>query len=174
MSKASRTAFAAALAFGLLAPALFPAAIAAQEGEEATNSAIPQSRPSAPKKAAAAPAAAAAGPRLQVAGAGPVFNVGTSQPGTTVRHVFEIKNSGTEPLIITQVVPACGCTVASYDEFIAPGKTGKVTVSLELYREWAGEPYDKTVTVVTNDPKNPRIRLAMRGRVAPGGSSRSR
>jgi hypothetical protein len=97
-----------------------------------------------------------------------MFQGGVSEPGSSLSHDFVIENAGASPLTIESVVPGCGCTVASYDSFIAPGRTGKVTVTLDLYREWAGQEYLKVVTVISNDPENPRMRLAMKGRVGMG------
>jgi hypothetical protein len=97
-----------------------------------------------------------------------MFAAGVSPPGTTLKHDFVLENVGGLPLSITSVVPGCGCTVASYDSFIPPGRTGKVTVSLDLYREWAGQEYLKVVTVISNDSETPRMRLGLRGRVGMG------
>ena len=39
--------------------------------------------------------------------------------------IFEVTNIGSEPLIIEQANPTCGCTIGDYTkEPIAPGKTG--------------------------------------------------
>jgi hypothetical protein len=41
--------------------------------------------------------------------------------------VFEVTNIGTEPLIIEQATPTCGCTIGDYTkEPIAPGKVGYI------------------------------------------------
>jgi hypothetical protein len=97
-----------------------------------------------------------------------MFNGGVSEPGSRLTHEFVLENVGGDPLSIKTVVPGCGCTVASYDSFIAPGRTGKVTVTMDVYREWAGQEYLKVVTVLSNDPENPRMRLALKGRVGMG------
>jgi hypothetical protein len=93
------------------------------------------------------------------------YNGGTSPPGTTVTHDFTVTNAGTDALLIYEVVPGCGCTVVSFDKFIPPGKSGTITVNVDLYREWAGQDYYKAVTVITNDPEQPRLRLLMRGKI---------
>src|SRR5437899_609724 len=53
----------------------------------------------------------------------PVVDVGTIAKGDNVTHDFVIKNEGAATLEITQVRPACGCTVVSFDKTIAPGKS---------------------------------------------------
>jgi hypothetical protein len=105
------------------------------------------------------------GPRALVLEPGPLFQAAIQPPGSTLVHDFVIENTGDEPLLIHSVVPGCTCTVNSYDNFIAPGMTGKVSVSLDLYREWAGMDYFKVVTVISNDAENPRFRLALKGKV---------
>jgi hypothetical protein len=101
----------------------------------------------------------------------PLFDAGQNPAGTTVSHTFLVRNDGKDPLIIEKVIPSCGCTLASYDDFIAPGKTGKILVNVDLYKEWAGQNYRKTVTVVSNDPKNSNIVLSVAGSIGQPGSA---
>ncbi|MDR2198297.1 MAG: DUF1573 domain-containing protein [Deltaproteobacteria bacterium] len=103
------------------------------------------------------------------------FDGGASPAGTTIAHDFTMTNEGDDALLIYEVVPGCGCTVVSFDKFIPPGKSGKVTVNVDLYREWAGQNYVKSVTVLSNDPERPRLRLLMRGEIgAPEGETLNR
>ena len=54
---------------------------------------------------------------------------GTITEGEKVRHAFTFKNTGSNPLIISNAVASCGCTVPSYPkEPIAPGGEGEVIV----------------------------------------------
>jgi hypothetical protein len=100
------------------------------------------------------------------------FEGGNSPAGTTITHDFQVTNEGDDALLIYEAVPGCGCTVVSFDKMIPPGKTGKITVNLDLYREWAGQEYYKSVTVISNDPLQPRLRLIMRGTIgAPVGET---
>ncbi|MDR2350794.1 MAG: DUF1573 domain-containing protein [Deltaproteobacteria bacterium] len=100
----------------------------------------------------------------------PKYEAGQNPAGTAVKHDFIVKNEGRDPLIIERVVPGCGCTLASFDSFIAPGRTGKISVNVDLYREWAGQEFLKTVTVISNDPENSRVRLAIHGTVGQPGN----
>ena len=60
------------------------------------------------------------------------FEFGKIRKGEHVEHVYEITNTGTNPLIISQVKPACGCTVPDYTkEPILPGQKGKVTLKFD-------------------------------------------
>ncbi|HSF53412.1 MAG TPA: DUF1573 domain-containing protein [Algoriphagus sp.] len=50
--------------------------------------------------------------------------------GAKVEHTFVLTNSGTAPLIISNVAATCGCTVPSWPkEPISPGKSAEIKVS---------------------------------------------
>lgn len=85
--------------------------------------------------------------------------------GEMIHHVFEIRNEGSGPLELTDVKPACGCTVAEFDKAIEPGKTGKVTVTVETVN-FAG-PIAKPISVFTNDPLNPKLNLVVKADIKP-------
>ncbi len=109
---------------------------------------------------AAAPAAAA-GP--QAVADQPVVDVGDVRRGEAVRHTFFIRNRGDAPLLLTEVKPTCGCTVAEYDRTIAAGGRGQVAAVVET--ESFSGPIAKAITVFTNDPGNPRISLVVKANV---------
>ncbi len=80
-----------------------------------------------------------------------VFDFGTVKPTDVVRHDFIVANKGTETLLISDVQPTCGCTVAgTWDREIAPGKTGKIPVQFDP-TNFEGK-VTKSITVITNDP----------------------
>jgi hypothetical protein len=95
----------------------------------------------------------------------PILDVGETPVGETIEAEFTLHNEGSAPLEITRVRPACGCTVAEYDEEIAPGGTGVVRATVDTRR--LSGPNAKTVTVYTNDPRNPRIQLTIKSDVRP-------
>lgn len=95
----------------------------------------------------------------------PVLDVGEVPVGEPVEAIFSIRNEGNRPLEITEVRPACGCTVAEYDEVIEPGATGTVKARLDT-RSIFG-PNAKAITVYTNDPANPRLQLTLKSDVRP-------
>lgn len=50
--------------------------------------------------------------------------------GAKVEHTFVLTNSGTAPLVISNVAATCGCTVPSWPkEPVAPGKSAEIKVS---------------------------------------------
>lgn len=95
----------------------------------------------------------------------PVYDAGKVNKGEEVVHDFVIRNEGTAPLEITEVRPACGCTVADYDATIAPGASGKIHAVVDT-TDFAGG-IAKGMTVLTNDPNNPRIVLTIKAAVEP-------
>ena len=95
----------------------------------------------------------------------PVFDAERVNKGKNIVHDFVVKNEGTTPLRITDVRPACGCTVADYDEVIAPGASGKVHAVLDT-TSFAG-PISKGITVLTDDPENPQLTLTVKALVEP-------
>ena len=72
---------------------------------------------------------------------------------------FIFTNTGNAPLIITNVLSTCGCTVPSKPtEPIMPGKTGKITVKYNM----APGPIRKTITVESNAVNHEAGRVALK------------
>lgn len=94
-----------------------------------------------------------------------IKDVGTVPKGEKIIHDFAIRNDGDAPLEITNVRPACGCTVAEYDKVIAPGKTGKVHAEIDTVT--FNGAIAKGVSVFTNDPDTPELELTVRAKVEP-------
>jgi hypothetical protein len=95
----------------------------------------------------------------------PLKDVGTVSKGDKIVHDFVIKNEGDADLQITNVQPACGCTVAEFDKVIKPGQTGKVHAVVDS-ATFSG-PISKGVSVFTNDPEHPQIELTIHAKVEP-------
>ncbi|MBX7240584.1 MAG: DUF1573 domain-containing protein [Bacteroidia bacterium] len=77
------------------------------------------------------------------------YNFKTVKEGEEVTHQFQLKNTGKNDLVITNVKPSCGCT-ASYctKDVIKPGETCEVVV---VFNSAGKEGYqNKTVTVTGN------------------------
>jgi hypothetical protein len=59
-------------------------------------------------------------------------------------------NTGGAPLLITNIIPSCGCTVPEWSkEAIKPGKSSEIKVKYDISRIGL---ISKTITVVTNEP----------------------
>ncbi|SFE80122.1 DUF1573 domain-containing protein [Flavobacterium xueshanense] len=77
---------------------------------------------------------------------------------------FIFTNTGNAPLIITNVLSTCGCTIPTKPtEPIMPGKTGKITVKYNM----APGPIRKTITVESNavNYDGGRVALKIKGEV---------
>lgn len=123
------------------------------------------SKPSPPAAADAAPAresgAASEGPKLTIDKR--EVDVGDVTRGDVAVAVFEVRNSGDRVLKILDARPGCGCTVASFDKTIEPGKVGKITanVKTDAFRG----PIAKSLSVTTNDPSNSMLSLEVKANV---------
>ncbi len=103
------------------------------------------------------------GPITTVALSGPHFDFGNIKKGEKVSHTYEFTNTGKIPLIISDVRPGCGCTAPEFTkEPIAPGKTGKVTLSFDS-SQFEG-PVSKEANVFANVEKSP-IRLTFNANI---------
>lgn len=81
---------------------------------------------------AEATAQAVSGPLTTLALSESAFAFGKVKKGEQVEHVYEVTNTGTNPLIISQVKPGCGCTVPDYTKDpILPGQKGKITLKFD-------------------------------------------
>jgi hypothetical protein len=138
------------LATGLLAQA--PTPTAGSAGQPAALA-----TPGAP--------ATPAGPAPKLVVAEPVIDAGQVSKGEKVQADFVIENQGAADLEISDARPACGCTVASFDKRVPPGGKGKIHAVLDTI-DFQG-PVAKTITVVSNDPVNPRLTLTIKAKIQP-------
>ncbi|MFN7971539.1 MAG: DUF1573 domain-containing protein [Acidobacteriota bacterium] len=121
----------------------------------------------APPPAPASPAApppAPSGPQPNIEIPESEFKTETSE-GDPVDHVFRVKNSGKEPLVITDVKTSCGCTAAMLSKSgqpvekgqsmtLAPGESGDIKTTFNS-KGYSGE-VKKVITVYSNDPDMPQ------------------
>ncbi|HSI89625.1 MAG TPA: DUF1573 domain-containing protein, partial [Adhaeribacter sp.] len=55
------------------------------------------------------------------------YDFGKITEGTQATHEFKFKNTGNQPVIISNVQASCGCTTPEWTkEPVMPGKTGKI------------------------------------------------
>ena|SRR3569832_825345 len=85
--------------------------------------------------------------------------------GTPVTTVFEFTNIGKEPLILSDVKPTCGCTIADFTK--TPVKSGEKGIIKITYNAAAVMPFNKTF-VVTSNAKTPTKYLNIVGEVVAG------
>lgn len=81
-------------------------------------------------------------------------DVGKVVAGQVVEIAWKFKNTGTKPLVITNVTPGCGCTKGDRPEQpIAPGEEGRISVKFDSKGQSVG-PHTKSVTVQANTKQN--------------------
>ena len=77
------------------------------------------------------------------------YNFGSVTEGEKVEHIYKFKNTGNDPLIISNAQGSCGCTVPQWPrEPIAPGKSSEIKVVFDSKGK-AGK-QSKTVTITAN------------------------
>ncbi|SFC10992.1 Protein of unknown function [Parapedobacter composti] len=79
-----------------------------------------------------------------------------------VSYEFVFTNVGTEPIIISEVKPSCGCSVAEFTKTpVKPGDKGTIKVT---YDAKVKQPFTKNFTVRSNT-KTPVKTLYIKGEV---------
>ncbi|MBK9735095.1 MAG: DUF1573 domain-containing protein [Saprospiraceae bacterium] len=106
------------------------------------------------QQAAAAPVPT--GPLTTIKFEEETYDWGKVMDGEKMTHVFKFKNTGKEPLIISNAKGSCGCTVPEWPkDAIAPGKSGEIKVVFDSKGKGAvgGKDDSKRVTITANtDP----------------------
>ena len=108
----------------------------------------------------ATPAAAPATPAAPAVPAGPTttmsfdeleYDYGTVTAGEKVQYAYKFKNTGSEPLIISNAKGSCGCTVPDWPrEPIAPGASSEVLVQFDSSNKSGNQSKRVTITANTN------------------------
>ena len=90
------------------------------------------------------------------------YDYGTIEQGGDGSHVFKFMNSGTEPLILSNVRSSCGCTIPEWPrEPINAGESNDILVKYNTNRIG---PFSKSITVYTNAQEEPIV-LHIKGTV---------
>lgn len=81
------------------------------------------------------------------------FDFGDIKQGDKVEHTFALKNVGKRDLIIRRLVTSCGCTAVTPEKtVIAQNESVPLKVVFDSHGKMGRQ--NKTITVITNDPKN--------------------
>ncbi|MGB0165522.1 MAG: DUF1573 domain-containing protein [Luteibaculum sp.] len=99
-------------------------------------------------------------PATTIAFAEMEHNFGKIKQDTENKKIFKFTNTGNEPLVISNAVGSCGCTVPNYPkEPIAPGKTGEIEVVYKPGKQKGVQ--SKTVTITANtEPATTRLSIS--------------
>ncbi len=92
-----------------------------------------------------------------------IHDAGRVIKGSRIAVQFTLENQGDADLEIKNVQPSCGCTVASFERRIAPGKAGKVRAWIDTSA--LSGAIEKFLIVTSNDPTTPRLQLAVKAEV---------
>jgi len=108
-----------------------------------------------------------AGPLTTIEFPDTTFDFGEIEEGEKVNHVYVFKNTGSEPLVISNAKGSCGCTVPDWPrEPIPAGGTGEIKVQYDSKGKGTveGRAESKRVTLTANtDPANSY--LTIKGKV---------
>ena len=101
-----------------------------------------------------------------------IVKFGTINKGDKIDIKFRCRNSGDKPLVLVNVRPGCGCTVADYTkEPIAPGAEGLVTASFDSKKVGTSGDVRKTIIVNTNTKNGTEHYLYFEGSINGGGTN---
>lgn len=93
------------------------------------------------------------------------FDFGQVKEGEVVEHAYSYTNTGTAPVILSQVSASCGCTTPSYTQTpVLPGESGEIKVSFDSNGQVGKQ--QKIVTIVSN-ADNRVTTVQLKGEVLP-------
>ena len=128
---------------------------AAADGKEkmTTNATATPTGTDAPKPATPQ-AAEPTGPTTVMTFDATEFDFGTVDEGEKVSHTYSFKNTGDEPLILSNAKGSCGCTVPKWPkEPIPPGEDGTIIVEFNSKNKKGKRNQKVTITANTNPPQ---------------------
>jgi hypothetical protein len=78
------------------------------------------------------------------------YDFGDLTQGDKVEHIFKFRNTGNEPLIITNIQVTCGCTTPKgwARDPILPGQSSEITIAFNSLGKFGKQ--NKVVTLVSN------------------------
>ena len=82
------------------------------------------------------------------------YDFGSVAQGGMVDHTFKFKNTGNQPLIISNIGVSCGCTVPEYSKApVMPGKTGALSAHFNSTGKMGMQ--NKVLTIESNAAAGP-------------------
>lgn len=102
-------------------------------------------------------------PRLEVTQT--TADIGKRFAGEQVPIVYELRNVGGSPLLISNVGAGCGCLAPQrkWPERVAPGAAGRIELTVDT-RDLTGTA-THPLTIFSNDPENPKVSLWIKAEV---------
>jgi hypothetical protein len=94
----------------------------------------------------------------------PEFKFGKIKQGEKVEHTYVLSNTGKSDLLIRKVKASCGCTAVQPEKkIIGPGESVNIKTVFNSAGKMGNQ--NKTVTIITNDPKKSKMILWVKGEV---------
>jgi len=92
------------------------------------------------------------------------YDFGHMKKGKTLYHAFLFTNMGSKDLEIYEIESSPGCKLVGFPEEIVPSEeNGSLIVKINFFANYGVQHH--TVTIFTNDPRNPEIVLGVHGSV---------
>lgn len=92
------------------------------------------------------------------------FDFGTITEGEKVSHSFTFRNDGKTDLVIRKVSTSCGCTLVNKKpDVVKPGETSSIDITFNSSGK--SNRQNKTITIISNDPKNSQQLLHIVGNI---------
>lgn len=102
-------------------------------------------------------------PQTTVEYATTVCDLGVFSPEESREAVFLLKNTGTQPLLVADVVTSCGCATPRYDKKpVKPGESMEIKVAMNMKEDGY---FEKTVSVYCNASGSPFL-FKVKGMIA--------
>lgn len=93
-----------------------------------------------------------------------VISFGDIKPGEKANCDFTLTNTGKSDLFIRKTRASCGCTAVTMGQTtVAPGQSTVIRSTFDSANKSGHQ--DKSITVITNDPKNPEQILRINGNI---------
>jgi hypothetical protein len=93
------------------------------------------------------------------------YDFGEMKQGDKKEYTFNLTNAGKSDLQIRNVRSSCGCTaVAPSKKVVSPGETVPIKVTFDSRGKRGRQ--SKSITVITNDPKNPTSTLRISSNIS--------
>ena len=89
------------------------------------------------------------------------IDLGLIEKGKKINCEFKFSNEGKRDLIIRNIQWGKDYTIVDFDNEIQPGNSGKIKIVFQTNSN--PERYKKSITVISNDPKNPVTYLTITG-----------
>jgi hypothetical protein len=91
-----------------------------------------------------------------------VYDFGAIKTGDKAKYDYIVKNNGKSDLLIRKIATSCGCTATNLkSQIVKPGESTIIAVEFNSAGKSGNQA--KQITVISNDPENPKTMLTIKG-----------